>query len=186
MIYQYVVYLQNTKRKYIDRFSISLLIISVVLFLREQYLSPNIKISYLFGAIAIIALLIYNVYEFYKNKKKTAYYGPALFIAAIGWVTMPFLAWLFIPFALMGLFEKQAKAPLEIGFTDQQVVINTLFRRKYQWKDFNNVLLKDDLLTLDFKNNQLLQCETIDEEGDAEEDEFNQYCEIQLKKAYSL
>ena len=99
---------------------------------------------------------------------------------------MPFLAWLFIPFALMGLFEKQAKAPLEIGFTDQQVVINTLFRRKYQWKDFNNVLLKDDLLTLDFKNNQLLQCETIDEEGDAEEDEFNQYCEIQLKKAYSL
>jgi len=185
MIYQYVVYLQNTQRKYIDRFSISLLIISVVLFLREQYESPNIKISYLFGAIAIIVLLIYNVYGFYKHKRP-AYYGPALFIAAIGWVTMPFLAWLFIPFALMGLFEKQAKAPLEIGFTDQQVVINTLFRRKYQWIDFNNVLLKDDLLTLDFKNNQLLQRETIDEEGDAEEDEFNQYCEIQLKKASSL
>ena len=38
---------------------------------------------------------------------------------------------------------------------------------------FNNVVLKDDLLTLDFKSNKLLQRETIDEEGDAEEDEFN-------------
>jgi hypothetical protein len=185
MIYQYVVYLQNNQRKYIDRFSILLLVISAVLFLREQIQSPNIKISYLFGAIAILALIFYNLYGFYKYKKP-AYYGPALFIAAIGWVTMPFLSWLFIPFALMGLFEKQSKAPLEIGFTDQQVVINTLFRRKYQWSDFNNVLLKDDLLTLDFKNNKLLQRETIDEEGDAEEDEFNQYCSLQLKKSSNL
>jgi hypothetical protein len=108
-----------------------------------------------------------------------------LFIAAIAWVTMPYLSWLFLPFALMGLFEKQAKFPLEVGFSDTRIIINTLIRRKYNWSDFNNIILKDDLLTMDFKTNRLLQRETIDEEGDAEEDEFNDYCSQQLAKTGS-
>jgi hypothetical protein len=83
----------------------------------------------------------------------------------------------------MGLFEKQAKFPLEVGFSDNRIIINTLIRRKYNWGDFNNIVLKDDLLTMDFKSNHLLQRETIDEEGDAEEDEFNNYCSQQLAKA---
>lgn len=82
----------------------------------------------------------------------------------------------------MGLFERQAKRPLEVGFTDTEIAINTLIRRRHKWADFNNVVLKDDLLTLDFTSNRLLQRETIDEEGDAEEDEFNDYCREQLKK----
>jgi hypothetical protein len=180
MVYTFVVTLKNTSSKYIDRFSLLLLIISALLFLKEQFFSPNIKIAYLFGGIAIAAITSWNIYQ--KKKGKTIYYSSALFIAAIAWVTMPYLNWLFLPFALMGLFERQAKMPLEVGFTDSQIVINTLLRRKYTWSDFNNVILKNDLLTLDFKTNRLLQRETIDEEGDAEEDEFNIYCREQLRK----
>jgi hypothetical protein len=64
-------------------------------------------------------------------------------------------------------------------------VINTLFRRRYDWTDFNNVVLKDGLLTLDFKNNRLLQKEVLedDDEDDADEDEFNDYCQTRLKEA---
>jgi hypothetical protein len=180
MIYQYVVTLKNTSSKYIDRFSLLLLTISVLLFAREQFFSDNIKISYLFGAIAIAFVVGSNLYQ-QRKTGKIPYYGNALFIAAIAWVTMPFLPWLFVPFALMGLFERQAKLPLEVGFSDDRVVINTLIRRKYTWADFNNIVLKDDLLTLDFKNNRLLQRETIDEEGDADEDEFNLYCSDRLR-----
>ena len=167
MVYQYVVTLKNTSRKYIDNFSLLLLLISALLFFREQYFSPNIKISYSFGGLAIAAITGWNFYH-QKKKGKTVYYSSALFIAAIGWVTMPYLSWLFLPFALMGLFERQAKMPLECGFTNTEIVINTLIRRRYKWTDFNNIVLKDDLLTLDFKNNRLLQRETVDEEGDAE------------------
>jgi hypothetical protein len=181
MVYQYVVTLKNNSRKFIDTFSLLLLTISALLLLREQYFSPNIKIAYLFGGIAIVVIAGRNIYQQKKNNQ-TVYYSSALFIAAIGWVTMPYLNWLFIPFALLGLFERQAKMPLEVGFTDTVIVINTLIRRRYKWSDFNNIILKDDLLTLDFKTNRLLQRETIDEEGDAEEDEFNDYCEAQLKK----
>ncbi|MEO5684572.1 MAG: hypothetical protein ABIQ88_18165 [Chitinophagaceae bacterium] len=179
MVYQYVVTLKNTSRRYIDTFSLLLLVISALLFLREQYFSPNIKIPYLFGGLAIAAIAGWNFY-LHRKKGKPVSYSSALFIAAIAWVTMPYLAWLFLPFALMGLFERQAKMPLEVGFTDTEIAINTLIRRRYKWTDFNNIVLKDDLLTLDFKTNRLLQRETIDEEGDAEEDEFNVYCREQL------
>jgi len=179
MVYPFVVTLKNTSRKYIDTFSLLLLGISVLLFLREQYFSDNIKISYLFGGIAIAIIAGWN---FYRHKKTgaTVFYSSAQFIAAIGWVTMPYLPWLFIPFALMGLFERQAKMPLEVGFSAACITINTLIRRRYQWSELNNVVLKDDVLTLDFKNNRLLQRETIEEEGEADEDEFNQFCRQQL------
>jgi hypothetical protein len=182
MVYQYVVTLKNNSHKYINNFSLLLLVISTLLFAREQYFSPNIKISYLFGALAIVCIVARNIY-LHKKTAAAAYYNGALFVAAIGWVTMPYLNWLFIPFALMGLFERQAKKPLEVGFADAEIAINTLIRRRYKWSDFNNIVLKDDLLTLDFTNNRLLQRETVDEEGDAEEDEFNNYCREQLRKA---
>ena len=184
MVYQYVVTLKNTSSRYINTFSLLLLTISVLLFAREQYFSPNIKIPFLFGSIGIAAIATWNSYQ-QRKTGKIVYYNGALFIAAIAWVTMPYLNWLFIPFALMGLFERQAKLPLEVGFTNTEIAINTLIRRKYKWSDFNNIILKDDLLTLDFTNNRLLQRETIDEEGDAEEDEFNVYCREQLRKAVS-
>ena len=140
MVYQYVVTLKNSSRKYIDRISLLLSLTSVVLFLREQYLSPNIKIPYLFGSVAVLVIVCYNLYR-QKNKSITVYYDRVLFIAAIVWVTMPFLSWLFIPFALMGLFERQSKMPLEVGFTDNEIAINTFIRKRYQWNDFNNIVL---------------------------------------------
>ncbi|HSC40123.1 MAG TPA: hypothetical protein VLD19_19700, partial [Chitinophagaceae bacterium] len=131
-----------------------------------------------------------------KHPGLVVYYRIALYIAAFGTLFsavsspapethLPIQAWLSIPLFLLGLFERQAKMPLEIGFTNDVVVINTLFRRYYRWTDFNNIILKDDILTLDFKNNRLLQRETVDEDGEAGEDEFNNYCRERLSKAHS-
>ena len=47
-------------------------------------------------------------------------------------------------------------------------------------------MLKDDLLTMDFNNNKLIQRYTDDEEDDeyeVESDEFNEYCREKLKKS---
>jgi hypothetical protein len=181
MVYNYVVTLKNNSRRFVDIFSLWLLVISVVLFVRQYLYEPGsfLNVYPLLPALIVI-LIAWNIYRKRKYKRPVSY-SHALFIAAIGWIAMPFLAWLVVPFVLMGLFERTAKLPLEVGFTDNQVVINTLIRRRYSWYDFNNIVLKDDLLTLDFKNNRLLQRETIDEEGDADEDEFNLYCEQRLR-----
>jgi hypothetical protein len=44
-------------------------------------------------------------------------------------------------------------------------------------------MIKDDLLTMDFKNNSLFQAYTDDEENEeyeVEDEEFNEYCKRQL------
>jgi hypothetical protein len=84
---------------------------------------------------------------------------------------------------MLALLEYQAKYSIEIGFSDKEVLINSLFKKRYQWKQFNNIVLKDGLLTLDFTNNRVLQREIEDDgESEADEDEFNLYCEQQLRK----
>jgi len=184
MIYQYVVTLKNTRGRYLDRISLWLLFISVAVFIRIQFVfSDRAKYIPLGCAIVIAGVVAYAWFLRRRYPGRTVYYSHTLFLAAIGWV--PIYGWFLVPLVAMALLERQAKRPLEIGFSDKMVVINSLFRRKYHWTDFNNVVLKDDLLTLDFKNNRLLQRETIDEEGDAEEDEFNDYCRERLASAHS-
>jgi hypothetical protein len=82
--------------------------------------------------------------------------------------------------------EYQTKRPLEIGFDYDRIVINTLIRQRHDWSAFNNIVLKDGLLTLDFKNNRLMQKEIADDEDedDADEEEFNTWCREQLARAY--
>jgi len=87
------------------------------------------------------------------------------------------LRWFFILFMLFILFDHQSRQPLEIGVSDDQVVINTFFRKRYKWNELSNVVLKDNLLTLDFKNNKILQKEIEPHLSNVDEESFNEFCE---------
>jgi len=66
---------------------------------------------------------------------------------------------------------------LEIGFYSEGVVINTILKKKIPWIALDTVILKDGLLTVDFKDNTLIKKEVLDDDDpDADEDEFNEYC----------
>lgn len=180
MIYQYVVVLKNQHNRYIDILGILLSLFSVALFTRELIVTNHAAIAYLLGAVFVTLVVAYNIYQ--ASKKRKVYYSRALLIAALVWMKMPYLQWLAFVFIIMALLEYQAKYPLEIGFSDNEIRINALFKRKYNWNQFNNIMLKDGLLTMDFANNKLLQQEIEDEEeAEADEDEFNEYCKKNLK-----
>lgn len=181
MVYQYVVSLKNQHSRTIDIFGILLSAGSVVFFVWELILQQHISVAYLLGAVFVTGVLVYNIWMSAKGRK--VYYSRALLIAALVWMKMPYLQWLSFLFIILALLEYQAKYSLEIGFTDNQVVINSLFKKRYGWDQFNNIILKDGLITLDFVNNKILQREVVDDEDDeADEEEFNQYCQAQLKK----
>lgn len=104
-----------------------------------------------------------------------------LFAIGLFWLGMPAFQWMFIPFVLFALLETQAKYPLEIGFHPGGIVLNSLFKKKYPWASLQSVILKEGLLTLDFKDNTLIQKEVLDhDDPDAEENEFNEYCRSKL------
>ena len=186
MVYQYVVVLKNQHTKYINVLGFLLGILSIVFFVNELLEPGQTGFVYLIGVVFIAGVLIWNVYHsVYKHEK--VYYSRALLIAALVWMKMPYYQWLSFVFIILALLEYQAKFAVEIGFSDNEIKLNTLFKKKYRWSDFTNIVLKDGILTLDFANNKILQreIEDDDEEDDADEKEFNDYCQRQLGKVYS-
>ena len=108
-----------------------------------------------------------------------------LIVAAIGWLTVFGLRWVGLVFGVLAFLEQQSRRPLEIGFDCDRVVINSLIRQRHDWSAFNTIILRNGLLTLDFKNNRLLQREIADDDEDNEvdEEEFNAYCRDRLSAA---
>lgn len=90
-----------------------------------------------------------------------------------------FVATRSIPFAailmLYGLLVKKIyKNPLVTVNTKGISITKMLGNPIHEWSEFNNIILKDSLLTLDFKNNKLLQLNI--RENNVDENCFNTFC----------
>lgn len=181
--FPYVVILKNSSRKYLDYLGFLLCFASIILFLREIFFAQSIHIAFILGVIFVLGMIIYNSVRLLHGNK--IYYSKALLIASLFWLKMPYGKWLFLVFILLALLERQAKASTEIGFAADRIVFNRLLRKQVNWSQLVNVILKDNLLTMDFKNNRLLQLEVEEEEDDddATEEEFNLFCKQMLEKA---
>ncbi|HEY6902345.1 MAG TPA: hypothetical protein VI233_16930 [Puia sp.] len=200
MRYQYVVILKKDSERATDLLSILLCLYSAFSFLffaispilasppsssHSTYIPPSLQTWFLIGAALVLLVgSILNLITSRRNHTQVRY-RYWLLIAAVGWLGMTALPWMAAFFFLLAFLEYQTKRPLEIGFDKDRIVINTLLARRYAWTDFNNIILKDGLLTLDFKSNRLLQKEVADDEDedDADEEEFNMYCRERLSAA---
>lgn len=178
MHYDYVVILKRENANKTDLVSLLLLIFSLLAFSFAQ-IRCGANLFLCFAMLTLFAGLLMNGMQYRKQKEMQ--FRNWLFAAGIFWIGMPYLQWLALLFFIFALLEAQAKYPLEIGFYSEGVVLNMLFKKKFPWNSFVSVILKDGLLTLDFKNNTLIQKEVLDDdEPDANEDEFNDYCRRKL------
>jgi len=206
MRYRYVVILKKDSQRLTDALSVLLILCSVIAFsisgLQEIYtrlytgasgtgtsivaagsstVAPTSAYYSLAAAIVLLAGLAINLVLRRRRATKVRY-RYWLLTAAIGWIALTSVPYVGAFFFLLAFLEYQTKRPLEIGFHDDRVVINTLIKRRFDWSSFNNVILRDGLLTLDFANNRLMQKEVADdeEEDDADEEEFNAFCRARL------
>jgi hypothetical protein len=178
MHYDYVVTLKRENARKTDLVSFLLLIFSLLAFSLVQ-LKGGLNLFLCFSTLIILTGLLINLNSLRKHKEMQ--FRNWLFVAGIFWIGMPYLQWLILPFFIFALMEAQAKYPLEIGFYSEGVVLNSLFKKKFSWNSLQSVMLKDGLLTLDFISNKLIQKEVLDDDDpDASEDEFNDYCRSKL------
>ena len=75
-----------------------------------------------------------------------------------------------------------AHKKLVVHVTDNTIVVPYILQRDVSWDEVNNVILKDGLLTIDFKNNKLFQHIILNSDQDISEKEFNEFCRQQLNK----
>ena len=172
--YPYIIVLKNESSRYVNVFGFLLTAGSAVMFTREMIFSNRVILPYLAGVIFIAGLLIWNAYVYFRTDKEI-YYSKALLIAGLVWTKMPYFEWLVIVFAFLALLEYQAKKTPEIGFAEDHIMFNRLFKKRISWNEIDNVVLRDGWLTIDFKNNRLLQKEIDTGESEASDEEFNEW-----------
>ena len=81
---------------------------------------------------------------------------------------------------LFWIYLKKREDGEKILVSEKSIVLPGLSGdRIVEWTQLANVVKKHDLLTLDFKNNKLLQVQVINADH-IDEDEFNQFCQQQL------
>jgi hypothetical protein len=140
--------------------------------------------TYFYDAAACLFLIaVYCLFRFYIAKKnKSGFYMDevSFFILAGSWVAIRNY-----PIAgacvLMGILYHLSLQKLQFIFNNNSIRKINFPPAEYQWSQLSNVLLRDNMLTLDFNNNKLIQCE-IENEKDISEAEFNEFAQQQLIK----
>ncbi|HTA27799.1 MAG TPA: hypothetical protein VK809_08420 [Bacteroidia bacterium] len=93
---------------------------------------------------------------------------------------LPVSIWLAIVHIILLVLDTIARRSLKVNFNADNIEYPSFPKRNIQWDELANVILKDGLLTMDFKNNKLIQDE-IKISEQVNETAFNRYCEQQLK-----
>ena len=86
---------------------------------------------------------------------------------------------------LMGILHSIAIRRLVIFANTDRIIYPSFPRRSIEWNELSNIILKDDLLTIDFKNNKIIQQLVDKTEATVNEKEFNDFCFKQLQSSAS-
>lgn len=184
MVFDYLITLKKRNDSTIDAITQLMYVFAIVAFAYFAYANIYARKFYLVIVFLMLANWIYCLIR--KQKNGFVLFRLGLFIATIGWLLYPVDYYLLaITYAVAGLIEKQVKFPEEIGFSTDEVVLNTFPRKRFGWNEIANVVLKDNLLTVDFKNNRLIQKELDEGVSIQTEREFNEFCRVQLGKVGS-
>lgn len=180
MVYDFVITLKRPNYKLVDRVSQLLYVFALAVFGFFIYSYPGASAPYMVISTGIIITWIITLLR--KTKHKQAMFRTGLVFAAVGWIAGPEVNWWMAGlYMLAALLERQAKFPQEIGFGKTDIAFNTFPRKKITlWHELNNVVLRDGLITLDYKDNKLMQKEVDDDVSPQLEAEFNNFCSCML------
>ena len=132
------------------------------------------------GCYIFIGLYLFVLTFFWVLRKRQDIfkYSVVVYLLHISlWVLLSGYIALLIVVLLILFTEVIRKRKTFILFSKEEIIFQyILSSKKYCWQQMDNVILKDGLLTVDFKNNHLLQVEAI-QDGDAfSETQFNDFC----------
>lgn len=93
------------------------------------------------------------------------------FFLAITWLLFGYI-WLVPVLLLLGILNWIAAKPPLVIISAESIIYPSIPRKIISWNELNNVVLKDNILTIDFKNDKLLQAE-VDRLAEVNEKDFN-------------
>ncbi|HUM98287.1 MAG TPA: hypothetical protein PK275_10545 [Chitinophagaceae bacterium] len=171
----YVLTLKNEKRKLYNRIGFFLLIglVLAIGFRRYAANEYQLRLNVFYVPFALIIFL----FLFFYYRKTVHRFGLEVFFVICFSISIfqseYVIAGLSLLFFLLYLLSVKTKL-LCIG--DDHILYPSFPKRKIKWHELNNIVLKDGLLSLDFKNNKIIQQLLEENETAIDENEFNQFC----------
>ncbi len=180
---QFQITLKNEKVQLYNRLSWIIICIYILIFLYLSLFSSDKNISS--GSIAtLIMLSCFFILKYYLQKTKREWQIGAdtfFFLLMIGWISTQQYWLSIIPgvfFILSGITARKFIA----FFSEEKITYPSFPVKTIYWDDLNNAILKDGLLTIDFKNDKFIQQFIDDTKTAINEQEFNDFCRQQLNK----
>jgi len=153
--------------------------IIIYLYLGLFSISKNIASGYIVSLIILGLAFLLRSFLQKKKAKLQLNVDSFFFLLMIAWVSNQQYLLAIIPgvfFILSGI----ALRTLIVRFSEERINYPSFQFSHIEWKDVENSMIKDGLLTIDLKNNRLIQ-EMIDEDRTpVNEKEFNEFCKKQL------
>ena len=132
------------------------------------------------SAIAVIFIYILMRRSYIKKNKQEHYFNEFMFfVLAFCWMGLQNYLLVLICI-LWGILFRLALQKLQFIFNIDVVKKENFPKKEFGWNTFSNVMLKDNMLTLDFKNNKILQAE-IESALNINEEEFNSFACTQIE-----
>jgi hypothetical protein len=172
--------LKNEKIRSYNQISWLLVILHLIVFLYLAIFSTDKRIS----TTALTSVIILGVvlgYNYYQKKRSgpTISFTLQFYFMTAGWIATG-ISWPLVFPVIFGLLSDIATRPLIAIFKLEKIIYPSFPARSIQWSELKNVLLKDGLLTIDLKNNKLIQQEIDEKATQVDEKDFNEFCRDQL------
>ncbi len=173
--FPYIVVLANTIRRpaYFISWLLVLITLASGMYFTLSHLSRAV-IPLLVMMMIMIIVLIVSLRRTKKDEYPSFFW--AIVVAALCWRLLPGGYYMLLLLLLAALLERQSHIPVEIGIDKEGITFNHFPTRFYSWGDIQRCLVKEGLLTIDYKNNRLYQKEVAADITQEDEIELNQFC----------
>jgi hypothetical protein len=128
-------------------------------------------------AACIAISLVLDIYI--KNKQRVDFRGAAMGLIIFAYFMLGYY-WPGILMILISVLYLFATRKLTVYVSKQNILYPSIPKKKIQWAELNNIVLKDNILTIDLTNNKLIQYYTDQSSIQINEQEFNDFCTRQL------
>jgi len=176
----YTITIRNKKKFALLILSFLLLIANNLIACAAALANERLILFYAHALFLGIAVFIFFYVLIYKRILPSLFWVEIFFfLSSVYWIYTSNM-YLFFLLVFIGILYSLAQADTVFAFTKSYISRTTIYSIKIPWSTLSNVILKDGILTLDYKSNKIMQ-QYIDKGDEVGEEEFNHFCQACLR-----
>ena len=178
---KYELVLKNDRMKASKTFILFFIAMNIIFFIALAVATKDFSIKSK-SILVVFMTMAGFVAEYYSRKKNKSLSGKgaALLYFIIAYLLLNFW-WMALAVLIVAIFYTISLRKLIVYINSNQIIYPSFPKKTFDWIEISNIILKDDLLTIDFKNNKIIQQLTEKTEHPVNEKEFNDFCKSHLE-----